>query len=153
LGHPELAGFSQRLAVRTCVEPLDLHEAADYLVHHLRLAGGRPEHLVTDEAVEVLARGCRGVPRRLNQAANQALELAGAAGFEQVDVEAALEALALLGLAADTEPAEETPFPAVVPATSGDGELRAAHSPTEDQPDADAAEPAPCLFSTPRRPA
>jgi type II secretory pathway predicted ATPase ExeA len=104
----ELAALRQRLVVRLELETLPLPEAADYLLHHIRAAGGRPESVVGDEAVEVLARGTHGVPRLLNQAANQAFTLASEAGVSQVDVEAALEALAILGLGADNEPAPAT---------------------------------------------
>jgi MSHA biogenesis protein MshM len=78
-----------------------LQEAADYLLHHLRVAGGRPERVLADEALELLARASGGVPRLLNQAAHQALALAHEAGAAQVDIEAALEALHLLGLEAE----------------------------------------------------
>jgi type II secretory pathway predicted ATPase ExeA len=96
---PELASMRQRLAVRAQVEALPLQEAADYLFHHLRAAGGRPERILGDEAAELLARQSGGVPRLLNQAAHQSLALAAEAGAAEVDVEIALEALQLLGLA------------------------------------------------------
>jgi type II secretory pathway predicted ATPase ExeA len=104
---PELTAFRQRLAVRVELPPLAVQEAADYLLHHLRVAGGRPERVLADEALELLARATRGVPRLLNQAAHQALALAHEAGAGQVDVEAALEALHLLGLEAEEGGAEE----------------------------------------------
>jgi type II secretory pathway predicted ATPase ExeA len=97
---PELAALRQRLVVRLELEPMPVAEAADFLLHHLRAAGGRPESIINDEALEVLARGTHGVPRLLNQAANQAFTLAAEAGVGPVDVEAALEALAMLGLGA-----------------------------------------------------
>jgi type II secretory pathway predicted ATPase ExeA len=99
LRRPELAALRQRLAVRVCLGPLPLEEAADYLLHHLRVAGGRTGQILSDEALELLARFTHGVPRLLNQAAHQALALAAEAGGGQVDAEAALEALALLDLA------------------------------------------------------
>lgn len=99
LRRPELAALWQRLMIRAEVEPLALQEAADYLLHHVRIAGGRPERLFADEALELLSRQTHGVPRLLNQAAHQALNLAAEADSAQVDAEAALEALALLGLA------------------------------------------------------
>jgi type II secretory pathway predicted ATPase ExeA len=98
LRQPQLAALNQRLAVRPCLDPLGLHEAADYLVHHLRAAGARPECIVSDEALEILARGARGIPRLLNRAMHQALTLAFKAEAALVDAEAALEALAALGL-------------------------------------------------------
>jgi type II secretory pathway predicted ATPase ExeA len=97
LARPELASLRQRIAVRVGLEALDVEESADYLLHHLRSAGGRAE-LLGPEALEILARNTHGVPRLLNQAAHQALRLAAEAGNAEVDVEAVLEALTLLGL-------------------------------------------------------
>jgi type II secretory pathway predicted ATPase ExeA len=94
----ELAALRQRVVVRLELEALPLQEAADYVVHHIRTAGGRPEMVLGDDALEILARGTQGIPRLLNQALHQAFTLAASAGVGQVDVEAALEALAMLGL-------------------------------------------------------
>jgi type II secretory pathway predicted ATPase ExeA len=98
LKRPSLAALGQRLMTRLLLAPLGVDEAADYLLHHLRRAGARPESLISDEALEILARHTRGVPRLLNQAARQALVLAHAADATYVDVEAALEALTALGI-------------------------------------------------------
>jgi len=98
LSRQELASLCQRLAVRTAVEPLNVTEAADYLLHRIRAAGGQPGDVLATEALELLARGTRGIPRLLNQATHEALTLACAAGVRPADAEAALEALALLGL-------------------------------------------------------
>jgi type II secretory pathway predicted ATPase ExeA len=110
LHRPELAALWQRVAIRAEVEPLALQEAADYLLHHVRIAGGRPERLFADEALELLSRQTRGVPRLLNQAAHQALNLAAEAGSAQVDAEAVLEALALLGLSEDSASSDAMPM-------------------------------------------
>lgn len=106
LHRPELETVRQRLAVRVALNLLDVREAVDYLVHQFRSAGARPEAIASDEALELIARGTQGVPRLLNQAAHQALMLACAAEVEQVDAEAALEALGLLGLDAGDESEE-----------------------------------------------
>ena len=50
-----------------------------------------------------MSRQTKGVPRLLNQSAHQALYLAAEAGAAQVDAEAALEVLALLGLTEEME--------------------------------------------------
>jgi type II secretory pathway predicted ATPase ExeA len=105
LKQPGLMALQQRLEARVNLEPLGVEEAADYLLHHLRRAGARPEAIVSDECLGILARHTRGVPRVLNQAARQALVLADAAQADYVDAEAALEALAALGL--DTALPEE----------------------------------------------
>jgi hypothetical protein len=95
---PELASLRQRLVTRCRLEPLGQDEAVDYLIHHLRAAGGRPRQIMSVEALELLAQETEGVPRLLSQAAHRALGLAQAADASQVDAEAALEALASLGL-------------------------------------------------------
>lgn len=109
LRRPELTALGQRVVIRAEIEPLALQEAADYLLHHLRQAGGRPERLFSDEALELLCRHTHGVPRLLNQSAHHALRLAAEANTAQVDAEAALEALALLGLAEEMEDSAALP--------------------------------------------
>jgi type II secretory pathway predicted ATPase ExeA len=103
---PELAAFNQRVLVRARLEPLGVEEGMDYLLHHLRAAGGRPERVITEDALELLARQTGGVPRLLNQAAHQALALADSADTGLVDAEATIEALTQLGLG-DGQEAEE----------------------------------------------
>jgi type II secretory pathway predicted ATPase ExeA len=168
LRRPQLASFSQRLAVRVCLDPLGVQEAADYLVHHLRAAGGQPAEIVADEALELLARATHGVPRLLNQAAQHALVLADAADAANVDTEAALEALVALGL--ESESADSQDFagdagPSLLAAdleapeegtTAGqllplDELLRGDGASVSDSPE-EPVQP-PHLFATPRRPA
>jgi type II secretory pathway predicted ATPase ExeA len=100
LAQPELAALNQRMAVRIVLEPLGRHEAADYLVQQLRAAGGRPDKILTDEAMDLLVGATRGLPRLLNQATHSALTLAQSAEASIVDAEVAMEALAILGLEA-----------------------------------------------------
>lgn len=106
---PELAALRQRLMVRAEVAPLGVEEALDYLLHHLRVAGGQPERIIDDAGLEVLARGTQGIPRLLNQAAHQALMLADAADLNLVDAEAALEALSVLGLEVTEDAPDDGP--------------------------------------------
>jgi general secretion pathway protein A len=104
---PELAPLKQRLATRLTVDALSAEEAADYLKHHVRAVGTRFESVFTDEALSLLAKGCKGIPRILNQAAHQAISLANQAESMPVDAEAAMEALNHLGLELpDSDPHE-----------------------------------------------
>lgn len=108
----ELTALRQRVVVRCQLVPLAIEESLDYLMHHLRWAGGQPEKILDESAAEILARGTLGVPRLINQAAHQALSIAAQGDMETVDAEAAMEALALLGLEAaepeaDFEPVNE----------------------------------------------
>jgi general secretion pathway protein A len=123
----ELAAFAQRLEVREVLPALGVEEAADYLLHHFRRAGARPEAIISDEALELLARHTRGVPRLLNQAARQALVLADTAEASHIDVEAALEALTALGIEVRDDE-EETPAAVGMPESGLDKEI-------EEQPD------------------
>lgn len=115
LEQPGLAALRQRLAVRTFVPALTLTEAADYLLHQLRVAGAQPDQLLPQEALELLARSTRGQPRLLNQAAHRSLALACAAGSQSVDVEAVLEALSVLGIEVLEEAEEPTAFEPLPP--------------------------------------
>jgi type II secretory pathway predicted ATPase ExeA len=119
LGAAELGSLRQRLAVRAALEPLDVEEAADYLLHHVRAAGGKPDELFAGEALELLARNTHGLPRLLNQAAHQALRLAASAGADQVDAEAVLEALTLLGLSGEATTDEENAGMLLVDSATG----------------------------------
>jgi type II secretory pathway predicted ATPase ExeA len=109
LRRPKLAALSQRVAVWARLEPLGRHEAADYLVHQLRAVGGKPERIVSDEALEILARDTRGIPRLLNRAMHQALLLASRVGAALIDAEVALEALGMLDLPGEQEVSIEPP--------------------------------------------
>jgi general secretion pathway protein A len=146
LARPEMGALSQRLVVRVSLEPLGVEEAVDYLQHHVRVAGGRPEALFDDTAMEILARGSRGLPRLLNQAAHQALTLAYQAELSRVDAEAALEALGRMGLEAEVPEPDAGPTAPVL--AKGASEVH--HEDAED----DEAGGAVCrLFSLPRNPA
>ncbi len=138
--------IAQRVGVQTTVQQLTQAESADYIRHQLRSAGGEPEKLFDDEAVALIAGAGGGVPRLLNRVAAMAMELAGSAESEQVDVEAGLEALTRLGLAYDTDQelaqsegsaaAVLLPHPArsAEPARSGRGKSVDAVSKDEDSP-------------------
>jgi hypothetical protein len=113
--------------VRVTLEPLDIEEAADYLLHHVRAAGGKPEEIFSGEALELLARNTHGLPRLLSQAAHQALRLAASAGGTEVDAEAVLEALTLLGLPGEVSvDHEENAGVLLVDADTGSGPMASA---------------------------
>ena len=120
LQQPGLESLQQRIAVRPELLPLEVEEAYDYLLHHLRLAGVKPEKVFEETALEAIARGAAGVPRCINQVAHMALVLADEGELTSVDAEAALEALSMLGLApveeseaieSDGGPDKEPPHP------------------------------------------
>ncbi len=98
LKKPGLEALRQRLIVRAGLEPLGGEESADYLLHHVRVAGGRPDSLFGEDVLDILTHAANGIPRVLNQAAHLAFVLADQAGNDLVDAEAAVEAVTRLGL-------------------------------------------------------
>jgi type II secretory pathway predicted ATPase ExeA len=103
---PSLAALRQRLTVRARIEPLSEDEAAEYLLHQVRVAGGRPERFFGEDVLDILTHAAQGNPRILNQAAHAAMDLAVAGEQECVDAEAAVEAVTRMGL--DPEANAET---------------------------------------------
>jgi type II secretory pathway predicted ATPase ExeA len=92
VGHPDLRrtlhlsvneAFSQRLAVRYHLGPLDLQETIGYVKHHIQVAGYHGGTLFTDDALARIFEYTKGVPRRVNQLCTTAL-LAGAIEHKQV---------------------------------------------------------------------
>lgn len=112
LARPAYAAFAARVTARARLEPLTAEQSVGYLRGQIEAAGGDPDDVFDDEATDLLARACGGVPRVLNQAAAAAGDLAD----ERIDCEAVLEAFARLGLDPPAEPAEP------VRAASGKGE-------------------------------
>lgn len=110
---PAYEPVAQRVGAGFAVEVLTADESAAFVRHQAKAAGNAD--VFDDSALSLLAAACGGVPRVLNRAAALALDLAAQGEAESVDVEAALEALARLGLDAPEEPAEPD-LPAEEPA-------------------------------------
>jgi len=93
-----MASFRQRLTIKVKLDPLSLEESADYLLHQVRVAGGKPDRLFGEDVLDILTHAANGVPRVLNQAAHLAFSLAAENGLDHADSEAAVEAVTRLGL-------------------------------------------------------
>ncbi|HLW67682.1 MAG TPA: AAA family ATPase [Gemmataceae bacterium] len=123
LRKPELEVLRHRLNVRLHLDALDMHEADDFLRHQLKVAGAEPEAVFSEEALGLLARHTSGVPRVLNQAAATALSLAEMQQAENVDAEAAIEALTRFGIQVELDgPPDEIALAREVPHESPKGE-------------------------------
>jgi type II secretory pathway predicted ATPase ExeA len=90
LGH--FAALDQRIALRYHIEGLPLEESAAYIAHHLKIAG-RSDPLFSDDAVALIHRTARGIPRAINNLATQALVAAYAEQKGIVDESAAQTAV------------------------------------------------------------
>ena len=84
LGEPQHDPLAQRLGVRLRLRPLNESELPLFLDRHLKAAGARKNPFETD-ALPVIFHHSRGVPRRVQNIALEALLAAMAAGKKTVD--------------------------------------------------------------------
>ena len=111
LARPGATAISRRISTRLRLEPLTRQESEKYLAHQVKTAGGNLERLFSGEAIDLVCRASKGVPRVLNQVADQSLRVAWGASAAGVDAEAAIEAIETLGLkvpAGSSEPGIES---------------------------------------------
>jgi general secretion pathway protein A len=72
LKHGSFAAISQRIGIRYHLGSMGREDTGAYIAHRLRTAGGDPD-LITGEAVDVVYRYSRGLPRVINNIASNAL--------------------------------------------------------------------------------
>ena len=86
------AALDQRIALRYSMTGMEAPETADYVGHHLRLAG-RSDTLFSDDALTLIHQVSRGVPRAVNNLAVQSLVAAFAQSKAIVDESSARAAV------------------------------------------------------------
>jgi type II secretory pathway predicted ATPase ExeA len=91
---PRLSSFSQRLAVRCYLGPLDRIETADYVRAQIAAVGGDAARLFDEPALATVHRASDGIGRLINQVCDHALMLACLGGSRHVSSEAVDEAWA-----------------------------------------------------------
>ena len=87
------AALDQRITLRYALPPMTATDTAEYIAHHLKLAG-RSDTLFTDDAVARIHKAARGLPRAVNNLAVQALVAAYTTGAAIIDDKAARAAVA-----------------------------------------------------------
>jgi general secretion pathway protein A len=98
VSRPGATAVSRRISTRLRLEPLTREESEKYLAHQVQAAGGNAERLFSGEAIDLLCQASKGIPRLLNQIADQSLRVAWEASAAGVDAEATIEAIEALGL-------------------------------------------------------
>lgn len=83
-----LAALDQRIAVRYALAGMSPADTADYIKHHVTIAG-RSDPLFSDDAIALIHNAARGYPRAVNNLAVHALTAAFAANHALVDEKAA----------------------------------------------------------------
>lgn len=73
---PSLDSFSQRLAARCYLQPMNKRDTAEFIRHQLRIAGTNPAQVITQEGLDCIYAASEGVPRLANQVMDHALMLA-----------------------------------------------------------------------------
>ena len=91
LGQPELRErvrqrpqIDQRVSLRFHVEPMDAADVRGYVSHRMSVAGAS-RSVFTEDALALLAERSRGVPRRVNTLATQALFVGAMRKLEAID--------------------------------------------------------------------
>ena len=88
-----LESFAQRFSMRYHMSPLNAEETADYVRHHMKLAGA-PDEIFADDALAAIHDLSFGIPRRIGALAQQALHYAMLAEKRTVDADIVIKAQA-----------------------------------------------------------
>jgi general secretion pathway protein A len=86
-----LESFAQRFAMRYHMPPLSAEETAEYVRHHMKLAGV-PDEIFCDDALAAIHELTFGIPRRIGALAQQALHYAMFAEKRTVDADITVKA-------------------------------------------------------------
>lgn len=106
LAAPDLEQLHQRLQVITRLSPLNQEEITAYVEHRLKKSGYEGLQMFTPEALRLVARHSRGIPRKINTLCFNALLLAFARESTLIDAYMMDEVIADLQLRGETpEPA------------------------------------------------
>jgi general secretion pathway protein A len=87
-----LRQLADRVAIRCRLEPLDNEDSRKYIGHRLEAAGGSPD-LFTKQALRLVTKKCRGIPRRINVVCHNAMLFAFGENERKVDHRMANEAV------------------------------------------------------------
>jgi len=84
LADPSLRQLRQRIVVKCSLDPLDAAETYVYIEHRLHVAGSKDLGLFDEEAVELVHRVARGIPRLVNKVCDRAMLAGYAAGAKSI---------------------------------------------------------------------
>jgi type II secretory pathway predicted ATPase ExeA/cell division septation protein DedD len=108
---PEMRQVDQRVSVRCGLEPLNQEAVAGYIAHRLAVAGGGIDRVAfLPEAVDLIFRTSKGVPRLINLVCDRALHRGHLARMPEIDAGIVRVAVVDLGLA-DARLPEPPAFP------------------------------------------
>lgn len=71
-----LEAFTQRIATRCYLHPMNTDESRRYIRDTIRICGADPDDTITSESIAAIHHACSGVPRLINQLMTQAIDCA-----------------------------------------------------------------------------
>jgi general secretion pathway protein A len=121
LAHPDLVQLRQRVTILCRLAPLTVQEVSAYIDHRLQVAGHRGGNLFTPEAVLLIARESRGIPRIINTLCSSSLSIGCALERSRISPEMVQEVLADLSVdSIIAEMAGEQAMPTMISPDFGD---------------------------------
>lgn len=87
LAADDMTQLAQRISRRVRLEPMSKDEVEQYIAHRLRVAGGEAQVGFTPDAIALVHRHARGVPRTVNLLCDRALDAARGDGASTVQAE------------------------------------------------------------------
>ena len=87
LSHPQMESLNQRIVARNYLSPLSHPETLEYLRRKIQLAGGKPENIFETPAFDAIYRASQGVPRLIEQLADQAILQSGLESRKPIDAD------------------------------------------------------------------
>jgi general secretion pathway protein A len=85
LQRPDLRQLRQRIALRCRIPPMSPEETREYVAERMRIAGARTPALFTGEAIELVTRYARGIPRLVNILCDHCLVMGYANQVRRID--------------------------------------------------------------------
>jgi type II secretory pathway predicted ATPase ExeA len=98
LSQPRLSQLRQRIAVLGHLQPFSADETGLYIAHRLKVAGYTGVPIFDEDAVGLITRYSKGIPRNINNFCYNALRLSHARGLKTVTPDIVQEAAALLDM-------------------------------------------------------
>jgi general secretion pathway protein A len=93
LNSEDLKALKQRIMIRSEISRLTEKESLQYIEHHLRLVGGSSPAVFTLEAISLICRQAKGIPRFINSVCDKAFTVGYHHSSERIDSLIVREAL------------------------------------------------------------
>jgi general secretion pathway protein A len=97
LSEPRFRQLRQRISVRYHLDPLNLDQTNGYIEHRLKVAGNKGARIFEPEAVRLIWKFSRGIPRVINTLCDAALVIGHATSRKVIDGQTAKETIRDMG--------------------------------------------------------